>query len=118
MSNFSMACYHPKERVIRAAAWIDDYFGRHEYGVQFDPDGEVFRVREVDIPLDKIFAEDAPCCQKCERLREALNTAPRPTANPVDYMDWFFQVRLSALKEKGDDRDTCSKNKTPPPAER
>jgi hypothetical protein len=38
------------------------------------------------------------------KLRVALDQAPRPTPNPtaewmITYMDWFFQQRISALKE-------------------
>ena len=40
------------------------------------------------------------------KLRVALDTAPRPTPNPtadwmIMYMDWYFQMRIGALKETG-----------------
>ena len=35
MSNYTRAAYHPKEKVVRAANWLDDHFGKHEYGVSF-----------------------------------------------------------------------------------
>jgi len=55
MSNFTRAAYHPKEKVIRAAMYVDDYFGHHEYGVRFPGDAHVYRPHETDIPLDVLF---------------------------------------------------------------
>lgn len=55
MSNYSRAAYHPRERVVRAANWLDDHFGRHQYGVQFPGDGHVYRPEEVEIPLGTVF---------------------------------------------------------------
>jgi len=59
MSNFSRAAYYPEQKVVPAAIWLDDYFGRHQYGVQFDAGGKVYRPREVEIPLDVVFEEKA-----------------------------------------------------------
>ena len=38
------------------------------------------------------------------KLRVALDAAPRPTPKPnaewmITYMDWYFQMRINALKE-------------------
>ncbi len=55
MSNFTRAAYHPKEKVVRAACYIDDHFGPHEYGVLFPGDPHVYRVDECDIPTDVVF---------------------------------------------------------------
>lgn len=55
MSNFHRVCWHPKERVARAAAWLDDYFGRHEYGVRFIGDEDVYRPDEVEIPIELVL---------------------------------------------------------------
>lgn len=59
MSNFTRAAYHPKEKVVRAAIWIDDYFGKHEYGVSFPGDSHVYRPEETDIPLNVVFVPDS-----------------------------------------------------------
>lgn len=32
MSNYTRVAWNPKERVARAASYLDDYFGRHQYG--------------------------------------------------------------------------------------
>jgi len=55
MSNFPRAAYHPKEKVVRAAMFVDDYFGQHEYGVCFLGDEHVYKPAEVEIPLDIVF---------------------------------------------------------------
>ncbi len=55
MSNFIRTAWHPVEKVARAAHWLDDYFGRHEYGVSFDGDDHVYRPNEVEIPLDLVL---------------------------------------------------------------
>lgn len=55
MSNFTRVAWHPVERVARAAAYMDDYFGPHRYGVKFDGDPYVFKPDEVEIPIDLIL---------------------------------------------------------------
>ena len=64
MSNFTRAAYHPKERVVRAAAYLDDHFGHHEYGVQFPGDAHVYKPDETAIPLDVVFVPKAKGGQK------------------------------------------------------
>ena len=55
MSNFTKPAYHPKEKVVRAANYMDDHFGHHQYGVRFPGDEHVYRPAETDIPLDVVF---------------------------------------------------------------
>ncbi len=55
MSNYTRVAWHPKERVARAASWLDDFFGRHEYGVSFEGDETVYRPSEVEIPLELVL---------------------------------------------------------------
>lgn len=55
MSNYTQPAYHPLEKVIRAAHYLDDHFGKHEYGVQFPGDDHIFRIEETTIPLDMVF---------------------------------------------------------------
>lgn len=43
MSNFIRPAFDPVAGVVRDATWIDDYFGPHQYGVQFDAGGPVYR---------------------------------------------------------------------------
>ncbi len=44
MSSYYAPAYHPVERVIRKAFWIDDHFGPH-------------RAEQCEIPMDKVFVE-------------------------------------------------------------
>lgn len=55
MSNFTQPAYHPKEKVIREASFLDDYFGPHEYGVSFPNDPHVYKDHETRIPRDVVF---------------------------------------------------------------
>ena len=38
---------HPETGKEELAEWLDDYFGRRQYGVRF-PDGKVFSLAEID----------------------------------------------------------------------
>lgn len=55
MSNFHRVAWNPKEQVARGAAYLDDYFGRHQYGVKFEGDEKVYRPEEVEIPLEMVL---------------------------------------------------------------
>ena len=50
MSHFSTHTYDPETDTIRMAAWMDDYYGQHHYGVRFYPGGPVYHPHEVSIP--------------------------------------------------------------------
>ena len=49
MSNYTQPTKHPETGEILDAEWIDDYFGRHKYGVRF-PDGKIFHARQIESP--------------------------------------------------------------------
>lgn len=68
MSNFTRTAWHPREKVARAAHWLDDYFGRHEYGVSFDGDDHVYRPHEVEIPLDLVLVPKDEDSEPCTEL--------------------------------------------------
>ncbi len=55
MSNFTQIAWNPREKVARAAHWIDNHFGSHRYGVSFAGDPHVYRPDEVEIPLDMVL---------------------------------------------------------------
>lgn len=42
MSNFYRFAKHPKTGKWERAYWVDDYYGRHNYGVIFNSDGSVY----------------------------------------------------------------------------
>lgn len=43
MSSFIRRTKHPYTGIWENAWWIDDYYGRHEYGVRFPSDGKIYR---------------------------------------------------------------------------
>ncbi len=47
MSNFISKARHPETDAIHDVEMIDDYYGRHVYGVRF-PDGKTYKEEEVD----------------------------------------------------------------------
>ncbi len=55
MSNFTRTAWNPRDKVARAAHWLDNHFGSHAYGVSFDGDPHVYRPDEVEIPLDLVL---------------------------------------------------------------
>lgn len=63
MSSYYKPTVHPKTNRVEHAMWIDDYFGRHNYGVKFSDD-EVYRPEEV-ITADRYIGQ----------LEDALATA-------------------------------------------
>lgn len=48
MSNFIHCARNPKTGEIENAAFLDDYFGKHAYGVRFS-DGSVYPESEIEI---------------------------------------------------------------------
>lgn len=49
MSNFIQPAFDPAAGIVRDATWIDDYFGPHQYGVQFDAGGPVYRPDQAEV---------------------------------------------------------------------
>lgn len=54
MSSYIDKAFHPVRRVVMDALWIDDHFGRHQYGVRFDGEPRVYRPDEVKLPDDPV----------------------------------------------------------------
>ena len=48
MSTFYKQTKHPETNEWDFATWIDDYYGRHRYGVMF-PSGEVFNPEKIKL---------------------------------------------------------------------
>lgn len=47
MSTFNKITKHPETGAMEEAVWMDDYYGRHHYGVKF-PDSKVFYEEEIE----------------------------------------------------------------------
>ena len=48
MSTYIRLTKHPVTKKYEPAVWIDDYFGQHNYGVQFYGEDVVTDVKEYD----------------------------------------------------------------------
>ena len=57
MSTYSKQTKHPVTGEWHEATWIDDFYGRHRYGVQF-PDGEMFNDNRIS---NRFLC----CCNNC-----------------------------------------------------
>lgn len=53
MSNYTTKAIHPQTGRMSECYMLDDYFGRRKYGVQFMPNGMVWRESEVEFPVVK-----------------------------------------------------------------
>jgi len=47
MSNFRRVAINPGTGEAQEAEFLDDYFGRHEYGVRFPGSPHVYRATEI-----------------------------------------------------------------------
>jgi hypothetical protein len=53
VSSFFADALHPVTRERKRAMWLDDYFGRHRYGVRFDGEEHVYRPEELPRDLER-----------------------------------------------------------------
>lgn len=84
MSSYFAPAFHPDERVVRNAFWVDDHFGRYEYGIKFDKDGPVFRTSQVVIPNDVVFVPETEVAKaRAAAFREAAEMAEQFGNNHV-----------------------------------
>lgn len=49
MSHYFAKAIHPVTKQVEDALFMDDYFGRHQYGIKFE-DGRIYRADKVDLP--------------------------------------------------------------------
>lgn len=49
MSNFVAPAVHPKTKKLEHAIFLDDYYGKHRYGIRF-PDGSIYPAEKVKVP--------------------------------------------------------------------
>jgi hypothetical protein len=89
MSNYIQKAYNPKTGKIEDASYIDDYFGKHQYGVAF-PDGRIYKDWEVkpyyeDIPAQANNTEQNKELNKnIEEIYEVIHTGGCNDLNNID----------------------------------
>ena len=82
MSNYSALTRHPVTGIAEVADWIDDYFGRHRYGVLFKSDGRIFSEDLCGlVTQDHVVTTDSNRCDKMERAAQ----------DALARIDWFYQ---------------------------
>lgn len=65
MSSYYDIAINPKTKSMEKAMWVDDAYGNHVYGVQFE-DGSMYPASDVErIPATDLFDE-------VQRLKESL----------------------------------------------
>lgn len=66
MSSYRAPAFNPVSALVQEATWLDNYFGPHSYGVQFDGDGKTYHTHEVSLEA---------AAKEIERLRCVAVTA-------------------------------------------
>jgi len=74
MSNFTAPTFHPVTGEIENAYWVDDYFGRYEYGVSFGGEEEVYKPWECERVFPKAWELIQSLTQAREELRNGTDT--------------------------------------------
>lgn len=118
MSNYFRWTQHPDTMHWHYAAWIDDHFGSHNYGVKFN-DGGIYDPREVELKtMDEEPGKDEIIDNSRDLHKEMFGysrgeEAPKPPAeeieiptrkvkmlmvNPVDFM-YLFTKGLEFRKQ-------------------
>jgi len=61
MSHFHRRVRHPETGEFEDAVWLDDYFGRHRYGVRF-PDGLIYPAHGREWEFEPVVEQGhGPC---------------------------------------------------------
>lgn len=113
MSNFIAAAYHPLTNTVRAAAFMDDYFGHYIYGIKFEGDDKVYRTEEITIPTDKIFVElfdpgySVGYLDALKDFEELLDNAVSNHSGPTECQHWDHELRdqINMLRENVEETD-------------
>ena len=84
MSNFSALTFHPVTNIIEMANWMDDYWGKHHYGVHFSSDGVTYDPFKDDCErvypkaadlIERLAAERDDAWRICATWRERAHAA-------------------------------------------
>lgn len=89
MSNYQGLAYNPKTDLIQVVQFLDDHFGKHEYGVCFSaneiyPAAEVLIVREMDDgkyrtfyrgDIDSFRGDEVSLIEACRAIKAKVDSA-------------------------------------------
>jgi hypothetical protein len=75
MSNYVRRTKHPVTEEFEDAHWIDDYFGKHKYGVSFPSDDKIYRRDEYEWEFEDENKEVSVIALKGGELECRLNIA-------------------------------------------
>ena len=79
MSNYYAVACRPKGKVWEGVTMIDDFYGEHEYGVQF-LDGQMYRVEDCKFP--EVIQKRIERMENSEQAKNtAKNSAPANNIN-------------------------------------
>jgi hypothetical protein len=53
MSNYYSKAINPETGKLEEAVFLDDYFGKHEYGVKFS-NGNLYKIKDIKIPMKEL----------------------------------------------------------------
>ena len=81
MSDFNKNTKHPITGEFKNAWWLDDYFGRHNYGVNFEGENRVYDVKEYDLETN-----DDPIVSFGEPVAHS-DLEPQPFEDRIGYFE-------------------------------
>jgi len=76
MSTYSKQTKHPVTGEWHEATWIDDYYGRHIYGIEF-PDGEMFNADRTKLETrddEPVTNTEKKCCEHYNGTKDITNS--------------------------------------------
>lgn len=59
MSNYNGQAINPRTSTLEKASFLDDYFGKHQYGVLF-ADGGVYPAEEIEQDIEAEYERTKP----------------------------------------------------------
>lgn len=96
MSNYHAKTVHPMTGEVKDAFWMDDYFGRHRYGVRFEGEDTVFHESAIT-PTDDPYREIEALTAQRDKLVKALMEISDSLAAVAD------SIRISVSVALGED---------------
>ena len=118
MSNYTAMTKHPKTGEFKRATWIDDKFGSHNYGVQFEGETEVYDCRKIKLETRELtdqeetefrerYAALTPNGPASPELVEKINKEFKSTHPDVQSMQTYVKPDWLDAHACGDNDGEC-----------